>query len=693
MTTSSRAAIAAYLHGMMRCFAPGSAPGKKLAEWLRQNQQLLGIGFDDLLRMPAPSAGQRIRAPEKELLRPDEWKTLSDALSRSVAAHGGLDPVGGNIAALSGALELDAAATEVFRFVFETARNRAFEWLCSMILGTRAVDSIGLIAAGTGRDPNAVWQSLSSGSLGALQLVKVAVNSGEDFACFVPERIVTALTPPNACIRDVERHLIGRPLAPSLDLAAFDHLATECDFVKRLLGNAVAQGRPGVNILFYGRPGTGKTEFCKTIAAALELDLFGVGEADEWGGEPVRDERLEALQLADRLAERRGRTLLLFDEMQDLLQTEEGDTPRRRRRNTGSKIFMNRLLEQNRVPILWTSNDIGAFDPAFIRRMSYVLEMKPLPLAARARMVAVTARRSGIEIDAARAGALARRYRVAPGIVSGAIASAALAGGGVEAMTFAADALARAAEDRAPAAAATAGSFQAELTNADLDLAAVTRRLASENARRDFSLVLYGPPGTGKSAFARHLAEAIDFEPLYRRASDLLSPWVGVTERKLAETFAEAKADRRFLIIDEAEPFLWSRSSGSRSWEVSMVDEFLVQMENHDLPVACTTNLPDAVDAAALRRFTLKVKFDFMTAGQAARAYAHFFGRAAPPALGEIASLTPSDFAAVVKRCRLLGETASDAALLALLEREVAAKPGVTRKIGFSVGPAGRANR
>jgi transitional endoplasmic reticulum ATPase len=160
---------------------------------------------------------------------------------------------------------------------------------------------------------------------------------------------------------------------------------------------------------------------------------------------------------------------------------------------------------------------------------------------------------------------------------------------------------------------------------------------------------------------------------------------VGVAERKLAETFAEAKADRRFLIIDEAEPFLWSRSSGGRSWEVSMVNEFLVQMESHDLPLACTTNLPDAVDPAALRRFTLKAKFDFMTVEQAARAYAHFFGRAAPPALGEVPSLTPSDFAAVVKRCRLLGETASDATLLTLLEGEVAAKHGVTRKIGFGV--------
>ena len=115
-----------------------------------------------------------------------------------------------------------------------------------------------------------------------------------------------------------------------------------------------------------------------------------------------------------------------------------------------------------------------------------------------------------------------------------------------------------------------------------------------------------------------------------------------------------------------------------------MVDEFLVQMENHPLPLACTSNLLEAIDPAAVRRFTFKVKFDFLTAAQVEGAYRHFFGRTAPPILRELACLTPSDFASVVKQCRFLPDAEiGDARLVDMLEREVAVKSGPVRKIGF----------
>ncbi|HVT53704.1 MAG TPA: ATP-binding protein [Dongiaceae bacterium] len=686
MTISSKAAIAAYLCSFMRSFAPDTKPGQRLAEWLRHNRDRLGFDLDAALRLPAPSVGQRIRLPERDVLLPLQWAAVSRALAASQDAAIPLgDPVAANITALATALDLDPPAADVFRFVVATERDKSFEWLCTQILSTRCLDTLGLIAAGIGSDPTTVWNALSTGPLGTLQLVKVAANAGDDLACFVPPRITQALMPPNQGLADIERHLIGRPLPPTLDAEDYGHIAAELRFVKRLLGNALARGTAGVNVLFHGIPGTGKTELCKTIAAELGVDLFGVGEVDDWGGEPDRSERLDALTLAARLAERRGNTLLLFDEMQDLLRSDdEHASYARRRRNVGSKVFMNRLLERNRVPILWASNDLHVFDPAFIRRMSYVLEMKPLPIKARTRMVAKTAERSGMALDHDQAAALARRYRGAPGIVSGAIASVQAAGGDAAEIVFAADALARAVEHVTPPAAAVSGPFNAALANADIDLAALERRMKQPSAPRDLSLFLYGPPGTGKSAFARHLAAAMDLEPMFRRASDLLSKWVGETEQRLAEAFTEAREDHRFLIIDEAEPFLWSRSSGSRSWEVSMVDEFLVQMESHPMPLACTSNLLEAVDSAALRRFTLKVKFDFLSRPQAENAYRHFFDRPAPAALGELTSLTPSDFAAVIKQCRFLGGDAiEDARLVALLEREVAAKNGAARRIGF----------
>ncbi|HVZ02366.1 MAG TPA: ATP-binding protein [Dongiaceae bacterium] len=687
MTISSKAATAAYLRGLMRSFAPDSKPGQKLVEWLRQNRDQLGFDLEAALRLPAPSAGQRIRLPESTTLLPVQWAAVSDALAAMQGAAVTGDPVSANIAALAGALGLDREAADVFRFVIEAERDKSFEWLCTLILSTRCVDTLGLIAAGIGSDPTTVWNAVCTGPLGTLQLVKLAANGGDELACFVPPRIAQALMPPNLGLPDIERHLIGRFLAPILDAEDFGHIAAELQFVKRLLGQALESGRTGVNILLHGIPGTGKTEFCKTVAAALGADLFGVGEVDDWGGEPDRSERLDALMLADRLAEHRGHTLLLFDEMQDLLRSD--DTVRatyaRRGRHVGSKVFMNRLLEQNRVPILWASNDIYAFDPAYIRRMSYVLEMKPLPLKARTRMIAKTAERCGMVLAQDQAVQLARRYRVAPGIVGTAIASAQAAGGDAAEITFAADALARAVEQFTPPAAVASVGFNVALVNADIDLAALERRATQFSAPRDLSLFLYGPPGTGKSAFARHLAEAMDMEPLFRRASDLLSKWVGETEQRLADAFAEARDDRRFLIIDEAEPFLWSRSGDSRSWEVSMVDEFLVQMESHPLPLVCTSNLLEAVDSAALRRFTLKIKFDFLAWPQVEGAYRHFFRRPAPPALRQLTALTPSDFASVIKQCRLLGgdAAADDARLVDLLEREIALKKIQSRRIGF----------
>jgi SpoVK/Ycf46/Vps4 family AAA+-type ATPase len=172
-------------------------------------------------------------------------------------------------------------------------------------------------------------------------------------------------------------------------------------------------------------------------------------------------------------------------------------------------------------------------------------------------------------------------------------------------------------------------------------------------------------------------------DPLVKRGSDLLSKWVGETERLIAEAFEEALKDERFLIVDEAEGFLWSRGGASRSWEVSMVNELLVCMESHPLPFACTTNHLEQIDAAALRRFAFKVKFDYMTAAQTAAAYRRFFDDAPPAALRELTALTPGDFAAVARKLRHLGDDArTGGALLRLLEQEMAVK-NLPRRIGF----------
>jgi transitional endoplasmic reticulum ATPase len=682
MITASQAAIAGYVHAMMGAFDPASPPGGRLAFWLRSNQCLVGLDFQAATTTRTLKGRKRKPPAFGKPLPQRAWTRLRAALARS-AGVSAPDAVARNLDTFVKAVDLDPLETEIFRFVFHTDRDATFERLCTNLVETRAIDTLGLTALCLRRTPTELWERMLRGPLHALRLVDVASGATDRFTFFVPYRIVGALTPPNETVADMERALIGESLAAQLDPAAYDHVAQERDFVLRLLRGV--GGRKGVNILLYGGPGTGKSEFCKMVAQAVGRDLFAVGETDESGDEPSRSERLDALRLADKLAARRGKALLLFDEMEDILQRgERASSGRGQVRRAGSKVFFNRLLEQNQVPVLWTANTIDEFDPAFLRRMTFAFEMKTLPAAGRARLWEAAARRQGLPLQATEAQALARLHKVSPGLMTGAVHAVAMAGGASEEIDFVVKSLAHPVTGRRARGTIATGRFQHELANADLDLDHLQRALTAAAGARDFSLCLAGPPGTGKSAFARELASAMGLEPLLKRGSDLLSMWIGETEQRLAEAFEEARRDDAFLIIDEAESFLWSRSGASRSWEVSMVNELLVQMESHNLPFACTTNHLDCIDPAALRRFTFKVKFDFLTPAQTAAAYRQFFGCEPPAALRSVEHLTPGDFAVVAKKLRLLSQmSGAEPDRVRLLEQEVAAKNLRTMKIGF----------
>ena len=142
---------------------------------------------------------------------------------------------------------------------------------------------------------------------------------------------------------------------------------------------------------------------------------------------------------------------------------------------------------------------------------------------------------------------------------------------------------------------------------------------------------------------------------LHKRASDILDAFVGGTEHNIADAFAEARDTNAFLVFDEADSLLLERASAVRSWEISQVNEMLTWMEQHALPFACTTNLPDRLDRASLRRFLVKVRFDWLTQAQARLAFQRFFGTAAPAALDGLRTLTPADFSLVRRRAAVTG--------------------------------------
>ena len=173
-----------------------------------------------------------------------------------------------------------------------------------------------------------------------------------------------------------QRLLLDAAAAGELEWSDFDHIAHARDHVEGLFRGALQARAPGVNVLVYGPPGTGKTQFCRSLATRLGVTLYSVGESDEYGRESGRHERPQELKLAQRLLENSYNAILLFDEMEDLLVDPavagimfSARSRRGRYGSGGSKVFMNRLLEQTAVPTLWTSNTARETCPTVLRRM------------------------------------------------------------------------------------------------------------------------------------------------------------------------------------------------------------------------------------------------------------------------------------------------------------------------------------
>jgi len=479
--------------------------------------------------------------------------------------------------------------------------------------------------------------------------------------------------------RDLEEQLLGGTPPPSLPWEAFGHLGPEAELAANVLSRAVAEREPGISILLYGQPGTGKTTFAAALAARAGVKLRPVGETDEIGNEPNRGERLFDLRLAHRLVAP-GSAVLLFDEAEDLFGGWVLDGMPVR----GSRVFTHRLLEQTAVPVIWTANDIRQISPAALRRMTLCIELRLPTLANRARLWRSMAGEAGVALTESEAATLARLIPTAPAVASSALRAARLAGGGAGAARLAVEGLARAVNGgRLLVPEPAMEEFDFALVNADSDLEALTGRLVRPGAPRAVSLLLSGPPGSGKSAFVRQLATRMGLPLVQKRASDLLDMYVGGTEKAIAAAFAEARDNNAFLVFDEADSLLLDRADAVRSWEVTQVNEMLTWMESHPLPFACTTNLPDRLDSASLRRFLVKVRFDWLRPGQARHAFATHFHCAPPQELDALGTLTPADFALVQRRAALAGAEGDPAALLRLLRQECESRVGGRQPIGF----------
>jgi transitional endoplasmic reticulum ATPase len=606
-----------------------------------------------------------------------------------------------NISTLASALRLTTTECDVLGFFVLLKVNNIFQDIVDTFSSNIVLEqAVSCIAAATGRRRDHVSRSLRpQGILRRSGLVTVSQDANESFSqrFRLLRGLSHAMVTPLQDLQELFAGHFAKGPKARLQIRDFPHVAADASLILEYLGAALPARQLGVNILIYGEPGTGKTEFVRSVVVSLDAPLYEIPATDAGGECLTDDDRLASYRLAQSLLPRSPGSVVLFDEADLALCSARRESMwSALQSNNRTKAWVTQLIERNPVPTIWVANEIHSLEPALIRRFDLVLKMLAPTRTVRKKILCGYLENLGVSeqwIDARAAdrrlmpGHIERAARVVRslGRQNGDAAEASL--GRIVDHTL-----------EAMGHTAQAKSVPVELDyslgylNPDQDLQAVIRGLCIRPQGR---LCLYGPPGTGKTAFAHHLGAEIGQPVISHRASDLLGCYVGETEKKIAQAFREAEVEGGILLLDEVDSFLSERGEAKQSWERTQVNEMLTQMEAFQGVMIASTNLMGRLDQAAMRRFDLKIRFGYLGDEQLWELFVATLNRygitpseveqiSLRSRLAGLTTCTPGDFAAIVRRRKVVGRPGLAMALVGDLESEQLVKMDLPKRgIGF----------
>jgi hypothetical protein len=570
--------------------------------WTDMNQRHLLAAVasvrDALRRHVARSAGatagggpEVAPTPERAAASPRPPPAL-DAL---VAAFG-LSPFERDVLLLCAGVDLDAS----------------FAALCAEAQGDqrRSDPTFGLALAAL---PHAHWSALAPDApLRYWRMIEPLHGTGETLtSCSLrlDERVLHHLT--GVVHLDERLEALVEPLAPPTDLPV-----SQATLARRIAAvwSEGSAGTPGYSLVqVCGGDPDGQRAIAASAGALLGLRVLALYAADIPAGAAEREALRRA---ADREAVLSGSVLLVDAHDLDALQSRP----------------ISRFLERLRSPVI-----VSTRDPLrAVRRLMIRLDARS-PSAAEQEAIwrdALGPAASGVNGEFA---SIAQQFRLGATAIR-AVSAAVAAEGSADAAAVwdACRAQAR------PQLDDLAQRIEPAAAGSDLVLPAAQRQIlreiqthvrqralvyerwgfAAKGARGlGISALFAGPSGTGKTMAAEVLAHELRLD-LYRiDLSQVVSKYIGETEKNLRRVFDAAESCGAILLFDEADALFGKRSEVKDSHDryANIEVSYLLQrMEAYHGLAILTTNLKGALDPAFLRRIRFVVEFPFPDAAQRA---------------------------------------------------------------------------
>ena len=467
-------------------------------------------------------------------------------------------------------------------------------------------------------------------------------------------------------------------LKSTYPLESFSIKKDKTELIKKILS-----GNSAANILLYGFPGSGKTEFAKAIAKATGMETLVYNNKLE--SEISAEAALYKINCL--LSVNHENSIIIVDEAEGILKTISIGFGIKT--TLPSKGTVNKMLETSSNKVIWILNYTNELDESTLRRFTYSIHFDEMPkkmirsiTESKLKKIRLQKNLKENILD------LCTKYHLTGSSVDNIIKT-------IRGMDLTKENEETILSDinnvlesnstllygKSKFQEHVRDSYDLSVLNSSIPADSIVKMIENSVSYREdhkynsfasdngIRILLYGASGTGKTELARYISTKLNKQIILKRASDIMSSYVGENEANIRNAFAEAEANDAILLFDEADSFFCDRSNAKNSWERTMVNEFLTQMEEFSGILICTTNLRNLMDPALQRRFHIMSEFKPLNEDGIIKMMNNFFGDIAfsneeIERITRYSSVTPGDFGSLAGKIRFMSKAEINSSII-----------------------------